>query len=138
MTSFDDAFTAVVRARGVWRDDTPASVLERWSSFVAECEHGYRGDEFAYANEAMSRTTLQAALTDPSLADRPELALLRRRVEAVDARFRPLLVEHAFPRIDPDEWWLRGIVRRAGGRLAQDWKRSFGFDIEVVRRPRPS
>ena len=138
MTSFDDAFTAVVRARGVWRDDTPAAVLERWSSFVAECEHGYRGDEFAYANEAMSRTTLQAALTDPSLADRPELALLRRRVEAVDARFRPLLVEHAFPRIDPDEWWLRGIVRRAGGRLAQDWKRSFGFDIEVVRRPRPS
>ncbi|KRD43153.1 hypothetical protein ASE38_02430 [Cellulomonas sp. Root930] len=138
MTSFDDAFTAVVRARGVWRDDTPAAVLERWSSFVAECEHGYRGDEFAYANEAMSRTTLQAALTDPSLADRPELALLRRRVEAVDARFCPLLVEHAFPRIDPDEWWLRGIVRRAGGRLAQDWKRSFGFDIEVVRRPRPS
>lgn len=138
MTAFDDAFTAVVRARGVWRDDTPAAVLERWSSFVAECEHGYRGDEFAYANEAMSRTTLQAALTDPSLADRPELALLRRRVEAVDARFRPLLVEHAFPRIDPDEWWLRGIVRRAGGRLAQDWKRSFGFDIEVVRRPRPS
>ncbi|WP_421742134.1 hypothetical protein [Cellulomonas sp.] len=138
MTSFDDAFTAVVRARGVWRDDTPAAVLERWSSFVAECEHGYRGDEFAYANEAMSRTTLQAALTDPSLADRPELALLRRRVEAVDARFRPLLVEHAFPRIDPDEWWLRGIVRRAGGRLAQDWKRSFGFDIEVVRRPRSS
>ena len=138
MTSFDDAFTAVVRARGVWRDDTPAAVLERWSSFVVECEHGYRGDEFAYANEAMSRTTLQAALTDPSLADRPELALLRRRVEAVDARFRPLLVEHAFPRIDPDDWWLRGIVRRAGGRLAQDWKRSFGFDIEVVRRPRPS
>ena len=138
MTAFDDAFTAVVRARGVWRDDTPAAVLERWSSFVAECEHGYRGDEFAYANEAMSRTTLQAALTDPSLADRPELALLQRRVEAVDARFRPLLVEHAFPRIDPDEWWLRGIVRRAGGRLAQDWKRSFGFDIEVVRRPRPS
>ena len=136
MTSFDDAFTAVVRSRGVWRDDTPAAVLERWSSFVAECEHGYRGDEFAYVNEAMSRTTLEAALTDPSLADRPELELLRRRVEAVDARFRPLLVEHAFPRIDPDEWWLRGIVRRAGGRLAQDWKRSFGFDIEVVRHPR--
>ena len=136
MTSFDDAFTAVVRARGVWRDDSAAAVLERWSSFVVECEHGYRGDEFAYANEAMSRTTLQAALTDPSLADRPELELLRRRVEAVDARFRPLLVEHAFPRIDLDEWWLRGIVRRAGGRLAQDWKRSFGFDIEVVRHPR--
>ena len=138
MSAFDDAFTGFVRARGVWRDDPPAAVLERWSSYVVECEHGYRGDEFAYANEAMSRTTLQAALTDPSLADRPELALLRRRVEAVDARFRPLLVEHAFPRIDPDEWWLRGIVRRAGGRLAQDWKRSFGFDIEVVRRPRPS
>jgi hypothetical protein len=138
VTSFDEEFTALVRARGVWRDDTPAAVLERWSSFVAECEHGYRGDEFAYANEAMSRTTLEAALTDRALARHPELAVLRRRVEAVDARFRPLLVEHAFPGIDPDVWWLRGIVRRAGGRLAQDWKRSFGFDVEVVRRPRPS
>ena len=44
-------------------------------------------------------------------------------------------MEHAFPGIDPEEWWLRGIVRRAGGRLAQDWKRSFGFDVEVVRQP---
>ena len=138
MTAFDDAFTAVVRARGVWRDDTPAAVLERWSSFVVECEHGYRGDEFAYANEAMARTTLEAALTDPGLAEFPELAALRRRVEAVDARFRPLLVEHAFPGIDPDEWWLRGIVQRAGGRLAREWKRSFGFDVEVVRERRPA
>ncbi|WP_315096370.1 hypothetical protein [uncultured Cellulomonas sp.] len=136
MTTFDSAFTAVVRARGVWRDDTPAAVLERWESFVAECERGYRGDEFAYGNEAMSRTTLEAAFTDPSLQGYPELARLRQRVEAVDARLRPLLVEHAFPGIDADEWWLHGIVRRAGGRLAQDWKRSFGFDVEVVREPR--
>jgi len=134
--AFDDAVTAVVRARGVWRDDTPAALLERWASFVTECEHGYRGDEFAYGNEAMSRTTLEAVLTEPSLAAYPEMARFRRRVEALDARFAPLLVEHAFPNIDPEEWWLRGIVRRAGGRLAQDWKRSFGFDVEVVRQPR--
>jgi len=66
----------------------------------------------------------------------PELAGFRRRVMTIDARFQPLLMEHAFPGIDPEEWWLRGIVRRAGGRLAQDWKRSFGFDVEVVRQPR--
>jgi hypothetical protein len=137
VSGFDEAFTAFVRARGVWRDDTPAAVLERWTSFVVECEHGYRGDEFAYGNEAMSRTTLEAALTDPGLAAYPELEPFRRRVEAVDARFRPLLVEHAFPGIEPEEWWLRGIVRHAGARLAREWKRSFGFDVEVVRQPRP-
>jgi hypothetical protein len=136
VSGFDADFTAFVRARGVWRDDTPAAVLERWSSFVVECEHGYRGDEFAYANEVMARTTLEAALTDPGLSAHPEMATFRRRVEAVDARFRPLLVEHAYPGIDPDEWWLRGIVRRSGGRLAREWKRSFGFDVEVVRQPR--
>jgi len=72
VSAFDDAFTDFVRARGVWRDDTPAAVLERWSSFVVECEHGYRGDEFAYGNEAMARTTLEAALTDPGLNAFPE------------------------------------------------------------------
>ena len=71
MTRFDDAFTAFVRARGLWRDNTPGSLLERWASFVEECEHGYRDDEFAYGNEAMSRTTIEAALRQPSLADFP-------------------------------------------------------------------
>jgi len=103
---------------------------------VAECERGYRGDEFAYGNEAMARTTIEAAMVHPTLAGFPEMAGFRRRVATIDARFQPLLMEHAFPGIDPDEWWLRGIVRRAGGRLAQDWKRSFGFDVEVVRHPR--
>ena len=136
MTAFEEAFSEVVRARGVWRDDTPAELLDRWASFVAECERGYRGDEFAYGNEAMARTTIEAAMRHPSLAGFPEMSGFRRRVMTIDARFQPLLVEHAFPGIDPEEWWLRGIVRRAGGRLAQDWKRSFGFDIEVVRHPR--
>ncbi|WP_426594313.1 hypothetical protein ACPPVS_02085 [Cellulomonas sp. McL0617] len=133
---FDAAFTGFVRGRGLWRDDTAGAVLERWSSFVEECEHGYRDDEFAYANEAMSRTTLEAALREPTLAEFPETAVLRRRVADLDARFRPLLVEHAHRGIDIDEWWLRGIVRYAGHRLARDWKRSFGFDVEVVRHPR--
>jgi hypothetical protein len=136
VTAFEEAFTAVVRARGVWRDDTPAELLDRWASFVAECERGYRGDEFAYGNEAMARTTIEAAMRHPDLTGFPEMAGFRRRVTTIDARFQPLLMEHAFPGIDPDEWWLRGIVRRAGGRLAQDWKRSFGFDVEVVRQPR--
>lgn len=137
MTSpFDAAFTAFVRGRGLWRDDTPGAVLERWSSFVEECEHGYREDEFAYANEVMSRTTLEAALRAPELADFPETAVLRARVAEIDARFRPLLVEHAHRGIDVDEWWLRGIVRFAGHRLAREWKQSFGFDVEVVRQSR--
>ncbi|WP_051275024.1 hypothetical protein [Cellulomonas sp. URHD0024] len=133
---FDAAFTAFVRGRGLWRDDTAGAVLERWSSFVAECEQGYRGDEFAYANEVMSRTTLEAAMREPSLARFPEMGVLRRRVADVDARFKPLLVEHAFRGIDVDEWWLRGIVRYAGHRLAREWKQSFGFDVEVVRHSR--
>jgi hypothetical protein len=84
----------------------------------------------------MSRTTLEAALRAPSLARFPETAVLRTRVAAVDARFRPLLVEHAHRGIEVDEWWLRGVVRYAGHRLAREWKQSFGFDIEVVRHIR--
>jgi hypothetical protein len=135
-SGFGAAFTDFVRARGLWRDETPGAVLERWSSFVEECEHGYRDDEFAYANEAMSRTTLEAALQEPSLAGFPETAALRARVAELDARFRPLLVEHAHRGIDVDEWWVRGVVRYAGHRLAREWKQSFGFDIEVVRHAR--
>ena len=133
---FDAAFTAFVRGRGLWRDDTAAAVVERWSSFVEECEHGYREDEFAYANEAMSRTTLEAAMREPSLAGFPEMRVLRRRVADLDERFEPLLVEHAHRGISVDEWWLRGIVRYAGHRLAREWKQSFGFDVEVVRQSR--
>jgi hypothetical protein len=134
--AFDTAFTAFVRGRGLWRDDTAAAVLERWSSFVEECEHGYRDDEFAYANEVMSRTTLEAALCDPSLAAFPELGALRRQVTQIDERFKRLLVEDAHRGIDVEEWWLRGVVRYAGHRLAREWKQSFGFDVEVVRHSR--
>jgi hypothetical protein len=133
---FDTAFTAFVRRRGLWRDDTAAAVLERWSSFVEECEHGYREDEFAYANEVMSRTTLEAAMREPSLSGFPEMGVLRERVAEIDARFKELLVEHAHPGMDVDEWWLRGVVRVAGHRLAREWKQSFGFDVEVVRHSR--
>ena len=126
-----------MRGRGLWRDDTAGAVLERWSSFVEECEHGYRDDEFAYANEVMSRTTLEAAMREPSLAGFPEMARAARDASReIDARFRPLLVEHAHRGIDVDEWWLRGVVRYAGHRLAREWKQSFGFDVEVVRHSR--
>ncbi|WP_051639937.1 hypothetical protein [Cellulomonas sp. URHE0023] len=134
--AFDTEFTAYVRSRGLWRDDTAGALLERWSSFVEECEHGYREDEFAYANEVMSRTTLEAAMRAPSLARFPETAVLRGQVAAIDARFRRLLVEDAHRGIDVEEWWLRGVVRYAGHRLAREWKQSFGFDVEVVRRSR--
>ena len=134
--AFDSAFTAFVRGRGLWRDDTAHAVLERWSSFVEECEHGYREDEFAYANEVMSRTTLDAAMREPALAGFPEMRVLRRQVAEIDARFKRLLVEDAHRGIDVDEWWLRGVVRYAGHRLAREWKQSFGFDVEVVRHSR--
>src|SRR4029078_7749929 len=106
--------------RGVWRDDTPADLLDRWASFVAECERGYRGDELAYGDEAMPRTPIEAAMRHPDLRGFPEMAGFRRRVTTIDARFQPLLMEHAFPGIDPEEWWLRGIGGAAGGRAWRD------------------
>ena len=134
--AFDAAFTAFVRGRGLWRDDTAGAVLERWSSFVEECEHGYR--ERRVRLRQRGDVAHHPRGRDPRAVPGrvPRDGRLRRRVAEIDARFRPLLVEHAHRGIDVDEWWLRGVVRYAGHRLAREWKQSFGFDIEVVRQSR--
>ena len=137
MSAFDDAFTDFVRAPGRVARRHPGAVLERWSSFVVECEHGYRGDEFAYGNEAMARTTLEAALTDPGLHAYPETGRAPppgrggRRAVPPSARWST----RSPASIPTSGGCAASCGERAGG-WPSEWKRSFGFDVEVVRQPR--
>ncbi|MGA5703847.1 hypothetical protein [Peterkaempfera bronchialis] len=130
--NFRDAFSSFVRESGRWRDVEPEALLSRWSRFVESCEQGYRGDAEDYFNDLTSRDSLARALDSAELQSFPELVLLRAEVEAVDARFRTLLMPDAFPRISEESWWARGVVKSARRRLVEDLRREYRLEVALV------
>ncbi|MFX0593653.1 hypothetical protein [Melissospora conviva] len=136
MTHDDDAFRAAFSAflegSGRWRDTEPETLLARWSNFVDACERGYRDDAQDYFNDLTSRDSLERAMNAAELQGFAELSEFRARVEDVDAKFRPLLLPDAFPRINERSWWVRGVVRYGGRRLAEDLSHQYGVFITEV------
>ena len=61
MTAFEEAFTAVVRARGVWRDDTPADLLDRWAHLPEWPQLLLRAILFRLAANALDPKSTRAA-----------------------------------------------------------------------------
>ena len=106
--------------------------MSRWSTFVEDCEQGYWSDAEDYFNDLTSRDSLASALEAAELQRFSDLVLLRREVEAVDSRFRALLMPDVFPRIPEEAWWARGIVRFAKRRLVEDLRREFRLEVALV------
>lgn len=110
-------------------------LLARWEKFVAECERGYSSDAEDYFNDLTSRDAIERALRDEGLSQHPEMAVFRQQVIRIDLRFQALLRPNAFPRFSEEDWWARGIVRRAGHRLVNDLRDGYGMVVDPVTEP---
>jgi hypothetical protein len=130
---FVDAFSQFTRESGRWRNTDPDSLVAQWADFVENCEKGYPGEAEDYFNDLTARDALERALVEPSLAAFAEMAALRRKVYLIDQRLRAVLRPHVFEKFSEKEWWNAGFVYRAGPRLVEDMRQSYGIDIEVVR-----
>lgn len=130
--NFRDAFSRFIRESGRWRDIDPEALLTHWSTFVEDCEQGYRGDAEDYFNDLTSRDSLARALDSAELQSFPDIMLLRAEVEAVDSRFRALLMPDAFPRIPAKFWWARGVVKFARRRLVEDLMCEYCLEVEML------
>ncbi|MFJ4010221.1 hypothetical protein [Streptomyces sp. NPDC090026] len=131
-SGFRVAFSDFLRKSGRWRDVEPEALLARWVSFVESCEHGYRSDAQDYFNDLTSRDSLERAMSAAELQGFPELSQLRAKVEAVDMRFRSMLLPDSFPGIDEKSWWARGMVRYGRKHLVEDMRREYRLEIAEI------
>lgn len=81
------------------------------------------------------RDSLEQATESEELQLFPELSELCARVEVADARFRPMLIPDAFPRMNRALWWARGIVRYGRKRLVESLRREYGIEIDEMELP---
>jgi hypothetical protein len=131
--AFRTHFSSFVRAGGRWRDAEPDALLNRWAVFIESCERGYPSDAEDYFNDLTSRNSLDDALMAEELQKYPELAELRSEVEALDARFRAILVADAFPRMPKQFWWTRGVVKYAKRRLVEDLRSGYCLNVLEIK-----
>lgn len=127
--AFRVVFAEFIVASGRWRDAAPEELLARWGKFVTECEYGYTGDVEGYFNDLTSRDAIERAMRDEDLSRYPEMGDFKEQVARIDARFRSLPRPDAFPRLPAKDWWVRGIVRGAGQRLADELRDRYGVVI---------
>ena len=128
-----EEFSEFVRRGGRWRNYEPAALVGQWSDFVDRCVDGFEGglaDD--YFNELSSRSDLEEAMNSSELAKYPQMELVRSRVSAADEKLRAILIPDAFPNFPGSRWWLRGVVRYSGYKLADDLLRHFGISIEAL------
>jgi hypothetical protein len=134
---FQEAFTAFMRKGGRWRNCEPDALRDAWASFVRSCVAGYEGEGEDYFNELTARSSLERAFQEPSLARfEEEMGALRSAVAEIDESFRRILDPDAFPRVPPSDWWVRGMVKYAGPRLAEELRETHHVHIEPVHRTR--
>lgn len=131
--SFREEFSSFVRAAGRWRDTYPESLLARWSTFVENCEQGYQGDAEDYFNDLTARDSLERVTIAVELQKFPELSQLCTEVEALDSRFRALLIPDVFPGISKEFWWARGVVKFGRKRLVDDLRREYHVEVMEIK-----
>ena len=120
----------VLRQNG-W-EESPALLLEKWSSFVSECEEGYNWEIEEYWNEIRVRNWIEALLSAPELKEFEEFKEFTARVEEIDSMFRGLLLPDVSLKKNEGNWWEEGVLRYAGETLARDLQSMYGIQIEVV------
>ncbi len=103
--------------------------MGRWLRFVDDCEQGYPHDVEDYFNDLTSRDSLERALTSVELQAFPEMSQLRASVQAIDSRFRALLIPDVFPRIPEEFWWARGMIKGGRRRFVEDVRREYHIDL---------
>jgi hypothetical protein len=116
--------------------DVPSKVsiwdyAEAWKQFVQLCEDGYAFDIDEYDNDIYCRKVLQYVIDSLKLVVYPEYWSLTDRVKEFDQRFLAVIyIDHQ--RNDKDNWWEKGILKRAYSDYARDVKNLYNLDIEVL------
>jgi hypothetical protein len=113
------------------RQHSPAQLLAQWDQFVQWCEERYSWDVSEYLNELSVREKLERVLTAEQLQPFPELRELRARVTDIDNRFKATLNPNVqLP--NREQWWERGVLKRAGQQYAEYFQEAYGIEVEVV------
>jgi len=117
--------------------DVPSKVsiwdyVEAWKQFVQLCEDGYAFDIYEYDNDIYCRKVLQYVIDNLKLVVYPEYWSITDRVKKFDQRFSGVIyIDHQ--RNDKDNWWEKGILKRAYSDYARDVKNLYNVEIEVLQ-----
>jgi hypothetical protein len=104
-----------------WRQViTPTGMLEQWSAFVDECERGYTFSMFEYANDRAIRDLLERVMFYPSVWKCSQMEMLRKDVNALDARFRACCRGDVLFAGSHLWWWCASVPALAEGDFAED------------------
>ena len=96
-------------------------LVERWTRFVAQVEHGYTDSIYEYTNDLSARDLIQEVLDHVPEELRGKLLIL---VQPSDERFNEATQVIAHPiagrkDMNMQPWWFR-IPKRVSGELADD------------------
>ena len=122
----DRAFVAAVGRVAV---RTPTALVQLWEALVDRVEAGYDDEADVYSSDLAVRGSIGRVLDDPQLNAFPQLAWVRERVAAADARLRPLLQVQPLPSLVPQPWWEAHPPRSGGPLLVESFKRTYGVAV---------
>jgi hypothetical protein len=106
--------------------ESAEELLDEWRGLVEACEEGYEYNVMEYHADLSVRDRLETRLRGASLP-----AGFAAQVEEVDGRFRALLQPGVEVGPAEDPWWHRGVLRYAGGALADGLREWFGVEVEA-------
>jgi hypothetical protein len=126
---FLEQYRKFMDGRGRGRPVSPTEVIGRWESFVGDCEDGYGDNIDEFHNDLSVRGLIAEMLRSPELAKYGQMGWVRAAIEAIDARYRALLLDQE---VRPGaSWWKAKVPRFAGRELADDFRSWYQLEIEV-------
>lgn len=128
----DKQINEALKKAGFVRPLTISQMLGAWEQLVELCEEGYDMGFAEFDNDLTARDAIEAVLNAKALADTESVASLRQEAAKLDERYRKLLQAGVEIRSPELSWWRRGVLKRAGSELADDYKSLHGVDVAVV------
>jgi hypothetical protein len=86
---------------------------------------------YEYENDLSIRSGIQLLLDDERVRKTIGFLDLSARVREIDTEFIGLLQDGVEIGNSSDPWWKRGVLKRAGSELANDFMEIFGVHVQV-------
>ncbi|NEM97419.1 hypothetical protein [Pontibacter burrus] len=132
-SSFLDAFEKALSKNKINKNNGPNYFIEGWGDLISACNSGFQFSSSEFDYELLIRDEIEKILQSKELEKYAEFQLFKDKIKELDDEFRKCTHPQYKLPIKTNNWWQNSVLKYSGELYAEQIKKHFGFDIQVLK-----
>jgi hypothetical protein len=103
-----------------------------WGEFISDCKDCYQFSFSEFDYDILIRNDVESLLQSKELEEVEEFNFFKESILKLDEQFKELLHPVYEFSIETQYWWQKKVLKYAGRKYAEQIKKHFGFNIQVL------